>query len=480
MARNPNKKLKVSYKISNGTLQLKISFGYIVEQEPYLASYELDDKGNPVNQKFARKVWPQVYAPIYIATGITNLKTGNWDSKNHKLIGDCSYLQTRLDNLIERIHSLYKILTATQGIENITPDSFKKLINSNAKSADKIIPDIDSSGELAIDGKLYVLNNTIIKSRFSYMPLENYFSFRIKNWSKGQKSPGTINGYVGLLKWLKGYCSKYGIVRIKDFNDEFLLSFFNYVKDQGDFKMNYLNKMFKQLRMIYNCIVNEEKFQLNVNWRSDYLPRGTEISDEVALDYQQLLKVHQLVVAHHKPGYDRIKDLFVFGCLTGLRYSDLSSINIEESRGKLWVRQTMQKVRDSVKIPLHHLAKEIYDKYEGKLPVINRQKFSDVIKELCKEAGLTQPVTCYRTDTRTKALIKETVRFCDLVKSSSCRRTFATLCVYEWNIAPTIAKKYTGHSKLTTFLTYIRANDEHVEDLLADKFADLQAGNIKL
>lgn len=479
MARNPNQDLKISYKVSNNTLQLKISFGYIVEPEVFLESFDLDEKGNPINQKYARKIYPVVYAPFYIATGITGLKPNQWDAKNKKLTGDASYLQTKLDTLVERIHSLYKILKATQGIESVTPEAFKNLINSNVKAKNVEIPNIDTSGDLATDGKLYVINNKIIKSRFSYMPLVNYFSFRIKNWSKGQKSPGTINGYYGLLKWLNAYCSKHGIIRIKDFNDEFLLGFFNYVKSQGDFKINYLNKLFKQLRMLYNCIVNEEKYQLNINWRSDYLPRTTEISDEVALDFEQLLKVYRLVVPDNKPGYARIKDLFVFGCLTGLRYRDLSSINIEESRWKLWVRQTMEKVRDSVKIPLHPIAKEIYDKYNGELPVVNRQKFSDVIKELCKEAGLTQPVTRYRTDSRTKALLKETVQFADLVKSSSCRRTFATLSVYEWSIPPTIAKKYTGHAKLTTFLTYIRANDEHVEDLLAEKFSELQGGYIK-
>lgn len=473
MARNPKKELKISYKVSNGTLQLKISFGYVVQPEPYLASYEQDEKGRIFNQKYERVVYPVIYAPFYIATGIKGITTDNWDSKNHKLVGDLGFRQHQLDLLLQRIHDAYQLLRVTMSQDQITPEYFKKAIKKHVKDFEKKIPTIDVESDLASDGKLYVLNNQIVKGRFAYMPLTDFLDFKIKQWRKGEKTPGTINGYIGLRKWLRKFNDEVGLVRIKDFSDLFLKRFFDFVKESGEFKMNYLNKLFRQLRMLNNVIENEEKFDLNIHWKADYLPRSTEVSYEVALEYQQLLTVYNVKTPETKPSYEKIKDLFVFGCLTGLRISDLQDVNIEESRGQFWVRQTMQKVRDQVKVPLHPLAKEIFEKYKGSLPVLNRQKFSNVIKELCELAGLTHSVTRYRTNPKTKELIKESVRFSDCVKSSSCRRTFATLCVYEWNIPPTIAKKYTGHRKLTTFLTYIRANDETVEDLLAEKFNEL-------
>ena len=137
MARNPKKELKISYKVSNGTLQLKISFGYVVQPEPYLASYEQDEKGRIFNQKYERVVYPVIYAPFYIATGIKGITTDNWDSKNHKLVGDLGFRQHQLDLLLQRIHDAYQLLRVTMSQDQITPEYFKKAIKKHVKDFEK-------------------------------------------------------------------------------------------------------------------------------------------------------------------------------------------------------------------------------------------------------------------------------------------------------------------------------------------------------
>jgi integrase len=117
--------------------------------------------------------------------------------------------------------------------------------------------------------------------------------------------------------------------------------------------------------------------------------------DAVALNEKEIMKVYRAKMPSVK--LDRVRDLFVFGCFTGLRFSDYSRVqkeNIVDVEGQLMVKITTQKTGEAVIIPTNPIILEILRKYEdtqkGLPRPLSNQKFNDYVKEVCKIAGLDE------------------------------------------------------------------------------------------
>lgn len=67
-----------------------------------------------------------------------------------------------------------------------------------------------------------------------------------------------------------------------------------------------------------------------------------------------------------RPG-ERIRDLFVIGCLTALRYSDYSTLTKDNLRDGYIIKRT-KKTNVDVKVPAHDYVREIFEKYDGTYP----------------------------------------------------------------------------------------------------------------
>ena len=64
---------------------------------------------------------------------------------------------------------------------------------------------------------------------------------------------------------------------------------------------------------------------------------------------------------------ERIRDMFILGCLTALRYSDYSRLTSQNLINGYIVIRT-KKTNVDVKVPAHDYVKEIYAKYGGFIP----------------------------------------------------------------------------------------------------------------
>lgn len=64
---------------------------------------------------------------------------------------------------------------------------------------------------------------------------------------------------------------------------------------------------------------------------------------------------------------DRVRDLFVFSCYTGISFSDINKLTLDNiligMDGKKWIFTSRNKTKTKVKIPLLDKALEIIDKY---------------------------------------------------------------------------------------------------------------------
>ena len=161
---------------------------------------------------------------------------------------------------------------------------------------------------------------------------------------------------------------------------------------------------------------------------------------------------------------ERTRDLFLVGCWTGLRFSDFTRIREENIKDDMITIQ-QQKTNEFVTIPLHPVFLRIWEKYSGNLPGnISNQKFNDNLKDVCREAGLTEHVI----KSITKGGKKQTTIYekWQLVSSHTARRSFATN-LYKSGFPSISIMQITGHKTESSFLKYIKVTkEEHAKMLM--------------
>lgn len=89
---------------------------------------------------------------------------------------------------------------------------------------------------------------------------------------------------------------------------------------------------------------------------------------------------------------NRVRDLFVFGCYTGLSYVDMYNVDVGED---LLVRGARVKTWGDYYIKLLPQAKAVWDKYGGELPKYSNQKYNLYLKVLGLAAGIKKPLTAH-------------------------------------------------------------------------------------
>ncbi len=159
---------------------------------------------------------------------------------------------------------------------------------------------------------------------------------------------------------------------------------------------------------------------------------------------------------------DRVRDVFIFQCFTGQRYSDINRLtwaNITEN--SIEIRTV--KTRDLISIPLMDETKQIIAKYKDKekpLPTISNQKYNDYIKELCKMSGIdTKIILTYYIG---KERIEKILPKYELITSHKARSTFVTLSLIR-GMNPETIMQITGHTDMKMMKKYLKISKGFVK-----------------
>lgn len=165
------------------------------------------------------------------------------------------------------------------------------------------------------------------------------------------------------------------------------------------------------------------------------------------------------------PKQERAKDLFVIGCLTGMRYSDYSTLSAQDFRGG-FIDKTTKKTSKRVVIPLHDYVKEIYGKYNGEVSKgLTIQYFNRVIKVVMEKVGLDTPITY--TCIKGGKLVTETKKKWELISSHTARRSAATNMYMTGRMKIFEIMAITGHTTEKSFFKYIRVSNEDLSKQIA-------------
>ncbi len=166
---------------------------------------------------------------------------------------------------------------------------------------------------------------------------------------------------------------------------------------------------------------------------------------------------------------NKTRDIFLIGAYSGLRFCDINALEPQSIDGN-FIKVKQIKTGGRITIPIMSRLRPILDKYPNELPTLSNQKFNDYIKEVGKLAGLTEMRTVKNFKGNTYNETQSPLYA--LITSHCCRRSYATN-MFKAGVPPMLIMSATGHKTETSFLKYIRANNEDKANLLAETLTKL-------
>ena len=246
------------------------------------------------------------------------------------------------------------------------------------------------------------------------------------------------------------------------FDEKGLNDYVTYLRDVKEMRNSTIGKQLSFLKWFLRWAFKKGLHQNNAY--ESYKPKLKSTQKKIIfLTWEELNKLREFEIPAAKQALDWVRDVFLFQCFTGLRYSDVFNLRKSDIKGD-HIEVTTVKTSDSLIIELNNHSKAILDKYKDVafeddkvLPVITNQKMNDYLKELAELAGIDEPVrqTYYRGNER----IDEVTPKYALLGTHAGRRTF--ICnALALGIPPQVVMKWTGHSDYKAMKPYIDIADD--------------------
>lgn len=290
---------------------------------------------------------------------------------------------------------------------------------------------------------------------------------------KRKKKGGTTNVSSGTIKSYKGFRSQLAayqeerlrIIHFADLTIEFYNDFRLFLTDKR-YSPNTVARMIKICKTI--CYAAEQLKLLDAgNIRSGFEVIYRDV-DNVYLTDERINELYKYDLSD-RPAWEKVRDVFVVGCLTGQRISDYKRINakmiVTLTNGNRYIKLKQEKTGNTVYIPLDYRVDDILNKYNGELPKVYDQKINDHIKEIGEALGWTEIVELEEQHGAMEYTARK--RFCDLLKTHTARRSFATN-MYKTGASLNSIMAITGHSSEQQLKTYLKL-DESEKAMLAAK-----------
>ena len=275
-----------------------------------------------------------------------------------------------------------------------------------------------------------------------------------------------------------------------DINQPLVDSVIDYMEELGYSK----STIQRYIHAFHALVVYAENLGWHNNTRAKafikYAPaRDDEMKNRIYLSKEEIQALFDMPLE----GFDdTVRDVFLIGCYTGLRYSDLCRITEscigETENGTPVIRITQKKTKSPVIIPiLDDNLVVLLKKYDYNVPKIwdvslNRNikntlaRLSITVPSLAKKERtiLTLPEKRQEAEAKKKGLslfeydaqgypIKE--RW-EMVSLHTARRTFITNVYLSGKFSVEFMMKLSGHTKYDTFKRYVRLSlDEYADDI---------------
>ena len=242
---------------------------------------------------------------------------------------------------------------------------------------------------------------------------------------------------------------------LRELNLNFIQSFHSFLRINKDMAQNSSTKHLKLLKKIINLSVANSYMAFNPfsTYKVEREPVDIDFLDE-----EELRKIINFDTP--LPRLERAKDMFLFGCFTGLSYIDIKTLTPEhfekDSVGRIWIKKRRVKTGVLSRIPLLPIAKLILDKYKGGdklLPLQDPADINKYLKDIAILCGINKRI-CFHTS----------------------RHTFASTVTLANNISLEVVSKMLGHTNTRMTAHYAKLIDKCIGEQM-DKLMDTFKGD---
>lgn len=242
---------------------------------------------------------------------------------------------------------------------------------------------------------------------------------------------------------------------LRELNLNFIQSFHSFLRIDKGMAQNSSTKHLKLLKKIINLSVANSYMAFNPfsTYKVEREPVDIDFLDE-----EELRKIINFDTP--LPRLERAKDMFLFGCFTGLSYIDIKTLTSEhfekDSTGRIWIKKRRVKTGVLSRIPLLPIAKLILDKYKGGeklLPIQDPADINKYLKDIAILCGINKRI-CFHTS----------------------RHTFASTVTLANNISLEVVSKMLGHTNTRMTAHYAKLIDKCIGEQM-DKLMDTFTGD---
>ena len=268
----------------------------------------------------------------------------------------------------------------------------------------------------------------------------------------------TFEKFAAVKNHLKNFRSE---LSFDFFDEEGLTEYVQYLREVREMRNSTIGKQLSFLKWFLRWSFKQGMHSNNAY--DTFKPKLKDTQKKIIfLTWEELNRLREFKIPPTKQALERVRDVFLFQCFTGLRYSDVFNLRRSDIKGD-HIEVTTVKTSDSLIIELNDHSKAILEKYKDvefendkALPVITNQKMNDYLKELAELAEINEPVrqTYYKGNER----IDEVTPKYALLGTHAGRRTF--ICnALALGIPPQVVMKWTGHSDYKAMKPYIDIAD---------------------
>lgn len=268
----------------------------------------------------------------------------------------------------------------------------------------------------------------------------------------------SIQKYNTVYDKLEQFGKKYHL-SFETIDQNFYTKFVNFLNGEK-YSLNNVGK-YVQVLKTFLTYATENGYNANLFFQSKQFKAHKVAGFSIYLNENEVKDIYELDLSK-KPHLERVRDLFIVGCWTGLRFSDFTNIQLKNIEGD-YLKITTFKTGEKVIIPIHKTVKEIMAKYKDRYPnslppAIANQKMNACLKEIAKLAD------SLKTGVEVEGIkggfkVNTTKQKWELVTTHTARRSFATN-VYKSGFPSISLMKITGHKTEKAFLLYIKVTPE--------------------
>jgi integrase len=306
--------------------------------------------------------------------------------------------------------------------------------------------------------------------------ISNYIKQAPLRRLKRSGSLGLSNNSIRNLKrfydLIQEFESDFGQSIMLDTIDHMLVNAFKeWLLTEKEYSLNNAGLQLKLLKMICK---EAERMSINVNPYTRHIESFTQKSKDRVLQTISFEEIKKIKAIRNLPStLENAKKWILIGLYVGQRVSDLLALKPLQLRfieNGVYIDINQQKTDKYVTVGV--VDKEVIQILKNNFPYpISAQLFNRQIKQICQIAGIYEMVSGYKLCPKTRRKRLGTHPKYSLISSHDLRRSFATN--YFGKIETPILMQITGHSKESTFLSYIGSQVN--KDTYADAFMKVAA-----